>query len=78
MIELSPVVVEQGNAIVITKIIIATVPPIPDPIKIFLCDEMFVFGFAGSVIMITYVLLTYKVKINHRIQQCSSFFLHHC
>ena len=49
-IELSEVVIDPGNAIVTTKIIIAAAPPMPNPIKIFFDNEMFLFGFAGSVI----------------------------
>ena len=42
--------VDPGNAVVTTKIIIATAPPMPHPIKKFFDNEMFLFGFAGSVI----------------------------
>ena len=52
IIELLEVVVEPGNAIEIVKIIIRATAPIPDPIKIFLCDEMFVFGFVIALMSI--------------------------
>ena len=47
----SAIVIELGNAILVTKIIIVAAPPIPHPIKIFFCDVV-LFGFAGSVIML--------------------------
>ena len=62
-IELSEVVVEPGNAIVITKIIIAADPLMPHPIKIFFCDERFFFGFAGSVIAFQQTQYAIRLKL---------------
>ena len=73
-IELSEVVVDPGNAIVTTKIIIAAAPPMLHPTKIFFDNEIFLFGFAGSVTVFQLASLHYKVKINHKNPQCSSSF----